>query len=536
MSYRRISEMYNIPCATLHDHVSGKVRFGARSGPVPYLNIEEEEELASFLIHTARIGFPHTKKQVFAIVEQILCARAISASVTNGWWERYLQRHPQLTLKSAVSLGLARAKASDPEVFCRYFDMLFDCLTRNDILDKPECIFNCDETGLAFNPPCFKVVGRKGSALCHVTSGDKSKATVLAFVGATGIAYPPMVIFGLKTFNCLLSKGEVPGTSYALSDKSWINSEVFQHWFEEHFLKYLPKARPVLLLLDGHSSHYSPVTIKIAAENQVILFALPPHTTHVSQPLDRCCFAPLKAAWRQECHNFYTENPGRCVTKYDFSHLFHKAWDSAMTGSDIVSGFKATGICPFDRNVITFPSEEESFSKFKPESLVERTGISYIPLYSPAPARTKSIVKEPAVSRESSFTKSVPTNPATYNSSIPTTSSVPLPCNTTISKFLPEQTNCNKLPTKHGKSAGTVLTDWEYRKILEEKERLKKEKLEEKQKKKEEREERVAKKKEEREERAALRAEASRRKQGTCMYCVKLNTMIIPCIFLCVCV
>ena len=115
-----------------------------------------------------------------------------------------------------------------------------------------------------------------------------------------------MVIFGLKTFNCLLSKGEVPGTSYALSDKSWINSEVFQHWFEEHFLKYLPKARPVLLLLDGHSSHYSPVTIKIAAENQVILFALPPHTTHVSQPLDRCCFAPLKAAWRQECHNFYT--------------------------------------------------------------------------------------------------------------------------------------------------------------------------------------------------------------------------------------
>ena len=65
MSYRRVSEMYNIPRATLHDHVSGKVKFGARSGPEPYLNIEEEEELASFLIHTARIGFPHTKKASF---------------------------------------------------------------------------------------------------------------------------------------------------------------------------------------------------------------------------------------------------------------------------------------------------------------------------------------------------------------------------------------------------------------------------------------------------------------------------------------
>ena len=161
----------------------------------------------------------------------------------------------------------------------------FDCLRGMIFLTSQNVFSIVMKLGL---PLIRHAVGREGSTLCHVTSGDKSKATVLAFVGATGIAYPPMVIFGLKTFNCLLSKGEVPGTSYALSDKSWINSEVFQHWFEEHFLKYLPKTRPVLLLLDGHSSHYSPVTIKIAAENQVILFALPPHTTHVSQPLDRC--------------------------------------------------------------------------------------------------------------------------------------------------------------------------------------------------------------------------------------------------------
>ena len=51
------------------------MKFGAQTGPESYLNIEEEEELASFLIHTAKIGLPHTKKQVFALVEQILSAR-----------------------------------------------------------------------------------------------------------------------------------------------------------------------------------------------------------------------------------------------------------------------------------------------------------------------------------------------------------------------------------------------------------------------------------------------------------------------------
>jgi len=49
-------------------------------------------------------------------------------------------------------------------------------------------------------------------------------------------------------------------------------------------------------------SHYCPEKIKLAAERKVILFALPPHTTHITQPLDRGCSAPLKVAWREECH------------------------------------------------------------------------------------------------------------------------------------------------------------------------------------------------------------------------------------------
>lgn len=159
-SYRTVSEMYNIPRSTLHDHFTGKVKFGASSGPKPYLTFAEEEELASFLINSAKIGYPHTKPQVLAIVQNILDNHDVSSTVTNGWWERFMQRHKHLSFKSAVPLALARAKATDPEVFERYFTMLHEA---HDLLDRPECIFNCDETGLAFNPPCFKVVDQKGS-------------------------------------------------------------------------------------------------------------------------------------------------------------------------------------------------------------------------------------------------------------------------------------------------------------------------------------------------------------------------------------
>ena len=83
------------------------------------LTAEEEEELASFLVQTARIGYPHTRKQVFSLVQQILDDKGIQTTITNGWWERFHHRHPNLTLRSAVSLSYVRVMASDTDVLLR---------------------------------------------------------------------------------------------------------------------------------------------------------------------------------------------------------------------------------------------------------------------------------------------------------------------------------------------------------------------------------------------------------------------------------
>ena len=56
------------------------------------------------------------------------------------------------------------------------------------------------------------------------------------------------------------------------------------------FLVYAPLARPLLLLMDGHLSHFSPLFVNKTAEEQVIVFCLPPHSTHKTQPLDKGVF------------------------------------------------------------------------------------------------------------------------------------------------------------------------------------------------------------------------------------------------------
>ena len=54
---RRAAEEFGVPKSTLYDRVSGRISFGARSGPPRYLTDQEEKELVSFLIGCAKIGF-----------------------------------------------------------------------------------------------------------------------------------------------------------------------------------------------------------------------------------------------------------------------------------------------------------------------------------------------------------------------------------------------------------------------------------------------------------------------------------------------
>ena len=148
----------------------------------------------------------------------------------------------------------------------------------------------------------------------------------------------PLVIYDKKTLKPELTVGEVPGTMYGLSNKGWIDTELFESWFTNHFLAYAPPSRPLLLLMDGHSSHFSPLFVNSAAEEQIIGFCLPPNSTHKTQPLDKGVFGPLKRSWREECHSYIMNNPGKVITRYQFSMLFGKAWMKSVIPSNIVSG------------------------------------------------------------------------------------------------------------------------------------------------------------------------------------------------------
>ena len=478
-SYRRAAEMYGVPRSTLHDHFVGKIQPDSKCGPKPYLSIEEEEELVRFLDVHARIGYPYTRKHVLGIVQEVVNSKNIKTKVSNGWWESFLKRHLSLTLRTAVPLTLARAIATDQSMIECYFDKLEETLQVNGIFDKANNIFNCDETGFSLAPNAPKVVCTKGSkVVSHITGNTKSQITVLACTSAAGYTLPPFVIFDRKTLNPRLTIGEVPGTLYGLSNKGWIDKALFSDWFFNHFLIYAPSSRPLLLILDGHSSHYCPNVIRTASEHQVIIFALPPNTTHLTQPLDKGPFYPLKLAWKEVCHNYII---GKCITRYEFSQLFSQAWSKAMTIRNVISGFEITGICPFNRKAVRV-LEDVSHQKFQPMDVVKKSNLAYHPLYSP-----KVTPKPPQVASEDSSSDSE------YDDKNLDRCIVPFPQGKSIGAFFSKFTipiHPSQLSEKP-KCSGQVLTSIENLKILEEKQKKRHDELLKKEERKRKRERKV---------------------------------------------
>ncbi|XP_031359418.1 uncharacterized protein LOC116182980 [Photinus pyralis] len=153
----------------------------------------------------------------------------------------------------------------------------------------------------------------------------------------------------------LLDNGP-PGAIGVANPSGWINEELFGTWFD-HFLKIVrPEVRPepVLLILDGHTSHTKNLSVIMKArENNVIVLSLPSHTTHKLQPLDVAVFKSINSFYDQAVSTWLTQHPGRIVTEREIPELFNQAYGKGGTIRNAVFGFKKCGIFPFNPDVFT---------------------------------------------------------------------------------------------------------------------------------------------------------------------------------------
>ncbi|XP_031355917.1 jerky protein homolog-like [Photinus pyralis] len=199
------------------------------------------------------------------------------------WLQSFLRRRTDLSIRKSENTSTARAKGMSREVVTKYFQDLESVLTEYELFDKPGNVYNTDETGLQLNTKAGLVIAEKGSkAVSTISPGEKGETiSVLACCNAEGGYLPPYCIFKGKNKKDEWSDGMPPGSQIQMSEKSaYVNSNIFFDWLRNHFYPRKGSGK-VLLLLDGHTSHTSNVEmLEFAEQHDIILFCLPPHTTH----------------------------------------------------------------------------------------------------------------------------------------------------------------------------------------------------------------------------------------------------------------
>jgi hypothetical protein len=74
---------------------------------------------------------------------------------------------------------------------------------------------------------------------------------------------------------------------------------------------------------------------------------MPPHSSHLLQPLDVALYSPLKHAYGNQINLFIRASINH-ITKSEFFVAFKAAHNKVFTEENMNSGFKGAGISPWD--------------------------------------------------------------------------------------------------------------------------------------------------------------------------------------------
>lgn len=191
---------------------------------------------------------------------------------------------------------------------------------------------------------------------CIPTSETTEHLTLCLFIAANGTHLRPTVIFPLKNAPALVN--EI--TQYyniAGQDNGWINGAIFTQLIMDQFVSEINDYRTknncqnqyCMLLLDNHSSRNNLNTELLLNQHKIVIWFLPPHSSHITQPLDLSCNGVLK----QQLAKLYKHDPNddASLRRNKILLACKRALSSALCENTILTGFERTGLWPFNKKV-----------------------------------------------------------------------------------------------------------------------------------------------------------------------------------------
>ncbi|KAH7824043.1 uncharacterized protein MONOS_1671 [Monocercomonoides exilis] len=261
----------------------------------------------------------------------------------------FIKRHPELKSSLPKQVDINRLAASCQKVQKPWFAKLQALHDAN--IYPEELIFNVDESSLRIpTSSCGVVHPADEQAGFKKTAKRMPNAALVVGIAADGFSLPSVVQWPSATFPKELTTLLTPSLDIWPNTNGWMDKTSFKKYaltvllpvIIDRIKRILKESHRCLLLLNSHSSRADLTIWRLFEEAEIDVVTFVPHTTHISQSLDRGVFAVLKS----ELSNNYsspssTSSSSKRTTVVD---VLPQALNTAITPSVIKKAFINNGV------------------------------------------------------------------------------------------------------------------------------------------------------------------------------------------------
>ena len=390
-TYRYAAAKHLIPMTTLYYRAiqDGPHLTRTKIGPGrrPELTEFEEQLVVQMICRYAEQGLPlrrqHVQEAVSQLISRMPSSRKMLLSFVNAhpgpnFLRLFIKRHgDKLKLGRPLRQEAVRYAACNAITLTNHFATLEKNIKDKNI--QARCIWNLDETGATPARDCKGVsdanfyLTRAGTRDAEVGYFVKvNRVTMMPAICANGDAMKPLFVFkgsrlpfrqvvrdGITTTDSVADFLPSESLLACRRENGGVNNEIFYNWathLVKHVQQHTPNGHKTLLSFSGYRSHMSLNSINYLHHNNVIVYALPAHTSGKTQPLDVVLFSPFKKYLRDSTDLVVSRDGIEKFDVFDFCGMLRHACEKSFSWKNSITSFRKSEIWPMNpRQLLSAP-------------------------------------------------------------------------------------------------------------------------------------------------------------------------------------